>query len=228
MTLKRATLADQAYEELRARIISGKLPSGRRLIPYELAADLSISPTPVKEALSLLERDGLVESNPRRGTLVRRFHSGDVRYIFEARILLEVEALRRGCERGAVTPDFIAGISEIFDRQVAHAKRQSPVVFAEAVTLDQEFHVALIRLADNPLLTDWHRGVLGQTMTILTYSMETYDAKRAHHEHAAILAALKTGDAALMMAAMRSHLAASHDALLHRVPTLTPGGLNAA
>jgi DNA-binding GntR family transcriptional regulator len=70
-------------------------------------------------------------------------------------------------------------------------------------------------------------------MTMLTYSMETYDAKRAHREHASIVAALKTGDAALMMAAMRSHLAASRDALLHRVPTLTPngrstGGLDAA
>lgn len=233
MPLKRATLAEQAYEELRARIVSGALEAGRRLLADELAADLAISQTPVKEALALLERDGLVEGNARRASTVRRFQAGDVRQIYEARAVLEIHAIRRGWERGAITREAIAVIEEIFARQLAHAKRHRPVVFAQAVKLDCEFHEALIALAANPVVTDWHRGVLAQTMTILTYSMETFDAKRAHVEHEAILAALNSFNPAAMEAALRAHLQAACAAAIMRTPALanpapSSGGRDAA
>ncbi len=219
MPLRRATLAEQAYEELRARIVSGALPAGRRLLAEELAQDLAISQTPVKEALALLERDGLVEGNPRRGSVVRRFTTVDVHHIFDARMLLEVQALRQGFAAGTITRAFIAEVADVFDRQLADASRHQPVVFAEAVLLDREFHETLIRLADNPVLLEWHRGVLRQTMTILTYTMETYDAVRAHGEHAAILDALRTGRLERMEAAMRLHLREARIAVLDIIET---------
>ena len=67
----RATLAEQVHSELRSRILGGQLPSGHRLLPEELAVDLSISQTPIKEALLRLEADGLVVSEQRRGSVVR-------------------------------------------------------------------------------------------------------------------------------------------------------------
>jgi len=220
MTLKRATLAEQAYEELRARIVSGTLPAGQRLLADELAAELSISQTPVKEALALLERDGLVQGTARRASVVRRFHAGDVRHIYAARTLLELHALRRGCEGGAVTPRFITEIEDVFARQIAHAKRHCPVVFIEAVRLDREFHETLVRLADNPVIAGWHRGILAQTQTILTYSIDTYDAKRAHSEHAAIIEALRSGNLAAMEASLLAHLNAARDEIIDRTPAL--------
>jgi DNA-binding GntR family transcriptional regulator len=226
MTLKRATLAEQAYEELRARIVSGVLPAGHRLLADELANEMSISQTPIKEAMALLERDGLIEGSARRASMVRRFHAGDVRHIYAARELLEVHAVQHGCAAGAITPAFLARIEEVFARQVAHAKRHRPVVFAEAVRLDREFHETLVQLGDNPVVAAWHRGILAQTQTILTYSIDDYDAKRAHSEHASILAALRTGDAGLIEARMRAHLTASRDEILARTPGL--GDLSAA
>lgn len=220
MTLKRATLAEQAYEELRGRIVSGVLPAGRRLLADELATELSISQTPVKEALALLERDGLVQGTARRASVVRRFHAGDVRHIYAARTLLELHALRRGWEAGAVTPGFIAGVEDVFARQVAHARRHRPVVFTEAVRLDREFHETLVRLADNPVITGWHRGILAQTQTILSYSIDTYDVKRAHNEHAAIIEALRSGDVAAMEASLIAHLIAARDEIIGRTPAL--------
>ncbi len=220
MTLKRATLAEQAYEELRSRIVSGRLAAGHRLLPDELAAELAISQTPVKEAIALLEHDGLVEGTARRASVVRTFHARDVRHIYAARTLLELHALRHGVETGAFTPARIASLEEVFARQVALARRQRRVVFVEAVRLDRAFHEALVAVADNPVLEAWHRGILAQTQTILTYSIANYDVKRAHREHAAILAALNTGDADRVEAALRAHLDAARDEILNRTPSL--------
>jgi len=220
MTLKRATLAEQAYEELRSCIVSGVLPAGQRLLADDLAAELSISPTPVKEALALLERDGLVQGASRRACVVRRFHGGDVRHIYTARMMLELHAIRRGFEAGAITPDFIAAIEDVFARQVAHAKHNRPVVFTEAVRLDREFHETLVRLAENPVVVDWHRGILSQTQTILAYSIDTYDAKRAHKEHAAILDALRGADLTRMESSLLAHLNAARDEIIGRTPAL--------
>jgi DNA-binding GntR family transcriptional regulator len=64
--LVRSTLAEQAYQELMHRIVSGEFPAGYRLLPEEPGQMLSISPTPVKEALARLARDGLIEAASRR------------------------------------------------------------------------------------------------------------------------------------------------------------------
>jgi DNA-binding GntR family transcriptional regulator len=220
MTLKRATLAEQAYEELQTRIVSGALPPGRRLLAEELAAELAISQTPVKEALSLLERDGLVQGSARRASTVRRFRAGDVRDIYAARILLELHAVRAGVAAGAVTAGFLAELEAVFRQQVELARRHAPVIFAEAVRLDRMFHETLIGLAGNPVIADWHRGILAQTQTILTYSIDTYDARRAHDEHAAIIAALRGGDAARIEASLLAHLTAARDEIIDRTPAL--------
>lgn len=99
-TLVKVTLAEQAHRELRARIVSGKLRGGERLLPNELAADLGISPTPVKEACVKLEADGLVVNSSRRGMVVRDFTVEDVEELYAARMLLE---------KGAVEVAFDAG-----------------------------------------------------------------------------------------------------------------------
>jgi DNA-binding GntR family transcriptional regulator len=76
----RSTLAEQAYTDLRAQIMSGRLPAGHRLLPEELALALAVSPTPIKEALVRLDQDGLVAMETRRGAVVRRFTAQDVRH----------------------------------------------------------------------------------------------------------------------------------------------------
>jgi DNA-binding transcriptional regulator YhcF (GntR family) len=100
VSLVRSTLAEQAYEALQDRIVSGVLPAGHRLRAEELADSLAISQTPVKEALALLERDGLVEGASRRGSVVRRFSLADVEEIYAARMLLELNAAETGLAAG--------------------------------------------------------------------------------------------------------------------------------
>ncbi len=88
-----------AYEFLRSRILSGALPPNSRLKEQELAAQLRISRTPVREALARLEIEGLVRRSPRRGAVVSPVELDEVDEIYEIRAALEALVARRACDR---------------------------------------------------------------------------------------------------------------------------------
>lgn len=92
-------LPSSAYEFLRARILSGELPPHTRLKEEEVAGQLSISRTPVREALARLESEGLVKRTPRRGAVVSKVEIDEVDEIYEIRAALETLVAKRACER---------------------------------------------------------------------------------------------------------------------------------
>ncbi len=94
----RENLAEAVYRVLREAITDGSLPPGERLREIPLARRFGVSTTPVREALRRLEREGLVEINPRRGAVVPRFEPADIAQLYEAREVLECRAVRRAAE----------------------------------------------------------------------------------------------------------------------------------
>ena len=222
VVLTRSTLAEQAYEELQDQIVSGRLPAGRRLLADELADALAISQTPVKEALARLEQDGLVETESRRASVVRRFTLADIERIYEARLLLELHAASSGLAGGRATPDFAARLRAIFEEQMGYAGTESEAALPEVIRLDREFHELIVSLGDNPLIAGWHRVVLRQTQTIRNYPLSRYDIGRMRREHGAILAAFESGNPDRVVDALRSHLTASRDEFLSRPPEELP------
>lgn len=96
------TLADQAYETLRERILAGELPGGMRLRQHQLARDLGITTNPLREALVRLSRDGLVDMEPNMGAKVREWKPEDFIRQLDVRIALEGELAMFACER--ITP----------------------------------------------------------------------------------------------------------------------------
>jgi DNA-binding transcriptional regulator YhcF (GntR family) len=137
MTIERPTLARQAYAEIQNKILSGELAAGQRLLPDVLASALAVSQTPVKEALALLERDGLVTGTDRRASSVRRFTPQDVLEIYEARILLEVNAITTALDRGRIDPGFIGKLEEIAAAQVALFPPATKDVLVQIIALDR-------------------------------------------------------------------------------------------
>jgi DNA-binding GntR family transcriptional regulator len=215
-TLKRSTLAEQAYEELKGQIVSGRRPAGQRLLAEELAEELAISQTPVKEALALLERDGLVAGQSRRGSTVRRFTPEDIAEIYEARIVLELQAVEIGMKKGRVTEAFLARIETIFQALVSNLQRGTSEGTAAAIELDREFHEVLVGLAGNHLLSNWHRTVIRQFQTVRNYSLQTYTLDQAGPGHRAIVEALRSGEARNVVRTLREHLAGSRNEMLAR------------
>jgi DNA-binding GntR family transcriptional regulator len=211
----RATLADQVHRELRSRILGGQLPGGHRLLPEELAVDLSISQTPVKEALLRLEADGLVVSEVRRGSVVRLFTLKDVEELYEARILIELDAVGSAFERQAITPELLDELSRNLEQHAFHLKRDTLKDLTTALSFDREFHHQLILARDNAVIAAWHQRVLTQTHTAYVYLAS--DTSRVFAEHRDILDALKAGSVAQAKEALGRHLIRSRESLLANV-----------
>lgn len=216
------TLEKQAYMALRERIMSGTLPVGHRLLPKDLAAQLNISPTPVKGALAMLEHDGLVEAEDRKHMVVRRFSGADIRNVYAARALVELEAVRLGLPAGRADAAFVAQLEALYDAQCLASDRGTQEGLAEAVRLDREFHELLVSLSANPILMDWHRALMWQTHTLRTYSLLSYEFGRARSEHLAILEACRGGDLPRLTELLGAHLGASREDLLRRVANHSP------
>jgi DNA-binding GntR family transcriptional regulator len=91
---KRATLTDQALKEIRGAIRSGKLKPGERLVEMQLAKEMQISRFPIREALRYLEKEGLVETKPFKGSHVAQFTEKDMEELYSLRSSLEELAVR--------------------------------------------------------------------------------------------------------------------------------------
>jgi DNA-binding GntR family transcriptional regulator len=211
----RATLSDQVHHELRSRILSGALRSGHRLLPEELAQDLAISQTPVKEALLKLEADGLVVSGQRKGVVVRLFTPKDVEELYEARILIELEAIDTLFGRKAMAAAALDRLDENLSRYAFHIKRDTSEDLVAALALDRAFHHHFVQARNNAVIADWHAKILAQTHTAYVYL--SGDPSHVYDEHRAILVAIRAGSRPDAKAALRQHLIRSRDSLLANV-----------
>lgn len=214
--ITRETMAEQAYAALKRRIVSGKLPAGQRLLPNALATALSISPTPVKEALLRLERDGLVAAEARRGAVVRRFRADEVVHLYEVRALIEAHALRAGFAAGRVDPALLDVLEVDQARLLAALTKRTAAGLADALEHDRALHGRLAALAGNPLLVEWHARVMTQTHTVRIYTPATYTPELLRDEHGRIIAALRAGDRDGALAALGQHLRRSEADLVSR------------
>ncbi|HSP74486.1 MAG TPA: GntR family transcriptional regulator, partial [Gaiellaceae bacterium] len=108
---------DAAADLIRQAIMDGRLRPGQRLTETGLAKDLGISRTPVREALRVLQTEGLVESTPYQGSTVRTYDVEDLDDMYQLRALLEGHAARRAAQR--ITRDGVEQLRESCARMEA-------------------------------------------------------------------------------------------------------------
>ena len=174
------TLAEQAAEEIRNRIVNGPLRLGEALSETAVAAELGISKTPVREAFLLLRTEGLVDIQPQRGTFVFRMDAADARKLSEFREALEVAALRLAIAND--TKGLGRRLSAIVGEMgVALADRGNP----EYRNLDARFHQQIIDDADNGYLSRAYAAVAFRIQA-LRYRLRAtadLDARSLKHHH---------------------------------------------
>jgi DNA-binding GntR family transcriptional regulator len=158
--------AGRALPLLREAIVAGELLPGARLSEAELARRLGISRTPVREALTVLEREGLVTSVPRLGAFVRTVTETDVDEIYAVREALEVLATQLVVDR--VTPVGLAHIDEEVERMRAAVAHGDPHAYVEQL---DAFYALLVRLAGNATLEALHRSLLGPVRRLRRIAM---------------------------------------------------------
>ncbi|SOC81823.1 GntR family transcriptional regulator, vanillate catabolism transcriptional regulator [Ensifer adhaerens] len=146
-----ATHGRRAVIELREKIVSGELPGGMRLFEVSLAETLEISRTPVREALSRLAEEGLLDRLPNGGFVVRRFGYEDVIDSIELRGVMEGTAARLAAERGA-SPEGLLRLQDIVEKIDACFGAGDEVDFDAYSDLNEDFHRELAGLCGSEMI----------------------------------------------------------------------------
>jgi DNA-binding GntR family transcriptional regulator len=206
---ERATLAAQALDGLRSAVVDGRLAPGERYSVGALAERLGVSRTPVREALLVLEREGLVRFERNKGVRIIAPSAADLEEVFALRLLLEVPATRRACARLAGAD--LDALDAALDAMAGAADAGDELGF---MAQDQRFHALLLAAAGSPRLVAVV-GRLRDHVRLLGASTagRSRDLRAIHAEHVAIRDALRARDADGAAAAMRAHLRATGELL---------------
>lgn len=188
MASDRASLSKVVSEQIRSRILDGKLRPGERLVEDRLSAELGVSRVPVREALRVLSTEGLVRLEPNRGASVADVSAETVADLVEVRTLLEALNARLAARRH--DPRIVAALQDTLKRGNAAARSASPDQLAR---LNGEFHERLAEASHNSVLSDIMRSL--RERTSLAFSVNgRARAREDWKEHAGILAAVIDGD----------------------------------
>jgi DNA-binding GntR family transcriptional regulator len=199
-----STFADRAYTALRDVIVSLNVydhPDRVRLDERQLAQELGISRTPVREAMAQLEREGFVRSIPRRGIYVVRKTRQEVIDMITAWAALESMAARLICA--------VASDKEIATLRSMFAKFENGEIHArldEYSDANIEFHQAIIRMSRNGVLIDLAENLFTHMRMIRRKTIGEEDrADRSIHDHMNIINALEAHDIARAEELVRAH-----------------------
>jgi DNA-binding GntR family transcriptional regulator len=201
------TMVEQAAEAIVAAAARGVFLPGDRLVEAEIARDLGISRVPVREALRLLESQGIVVSTPYKGMRLMQVTNPGVTELMRVRLALETLAVREAVTAPSNGPGNGKGRFAAL-RQAAEAFAQAAALRdpAALVAANEMFHAELCRASGNaPLLALW-QSLARQLAVVWGLAQQQRDAGAAAGEHAAILAALEEGDAATAAAALTGHI----------------------
>ncbi|MFD3922706.1 GntR family transcriptional regulator [Streptomyces sp. NPDC058595] len=205
-------------EAIKHAILTARLPPGQALVEAELAAQFGVSKTPVREALKTLAGTGLVVMSQYKGAVVRHVDAAMAREVYDVRLLLEPEALRRSVSRRAR----LDTAQEALDRAESAADR------ADRSLANRDFHRALYLPCGNPLLArmlDEIRDQAALVSTVAWAAVPTWEREAA--EHREILRLALAGDATAAGDALHHHIASFvRRAFPEEVPPVSPADVS--
>jgi DNA-binding GntR family transcriptional regulator len=204
-----------ATELIREAIVDGRLPPGQRLKEEELARELGISRTPVREALLILQTEGLVDAEPNRGAVVRSHDAGDLEDLYQLRALLEGYAARRAAAN--VSEAAIADLWASCDRFEALIEGD----VQELVKENLLFHNVILDAAQSRRVAELIRKVIELPLVYRSYIWYSVDQRRiSAHYHRQITKALESRDGERAELVMKEHVFEARDVLVSHVRDL--------
>ena len=194
--IQKRPLKEDIFDVLHEKIISGKYKPGDWLRQDDIATQLGVSMTPVREGLDLLVSSGLAERVPHRGVRVREMSTKDVVDAYGLRLVLE-EVIAQDAARH-ITPGQVSGLERMI---VEMKKHESLKEMSISRRLSREFHAAIAEASQNDLLVKVYAVVANAFPDWLLYEalfrkpeMLADSMANTHKEHVAIVNALKKGD----------------------------------
>lgn len=221
MQLVTKPLAEQVRDLLRERIVGGAILPNARVDMEALATEFGVSVTPVRDAVRLLERDGLVVVRPRKGVFTAPADVKAFRDVFDARIALECLAVETAVER---IPSL--SLEEVAASHDAAAGRLERTPRAEAAILgliDSAVHDLIVRHCDNDVVRELMDGLRDRTAWVRRLTADRGGRYRqSFEEHRRLLEALRARERGRAAVVLREHLTRSRD---HTLAIIAGGAL---
>ncbi len=201
-----------ATELIREAILDGRLPPGHRLKEEELARELGISRTPVREALLVLQTEGLIDAAPNRGAAVRSHDGDDLEDLYQLRALLEGYAARRAATN--ITDAALLGLW-------ASCERFEALIDGDVQELVKEnllFHNVILDAANSRRVAELVRKVIELPLVYRSYIWYSVEQRKiSAHYHRQITKALEARDGERAELVMKEHVFEARDVLVTRI-----------
>ena len=201
------SLTDEIADVVRERILKGEYEIGEKIKENQIASELKVSRTPIREAFKLLENEGLIDYIPNRGCFAKGFTKQDVDDIYAVREALEELAVRWAVER--ITPEEITALEEQVDLMEFYSKKKDK---KKALELNATFHDVIYAAARSRFLAQVLRSYkeyIEKTRKSIFYEQSYLES--ILREHRAIFEAISERDAEKAVEAIAKHLEASQD-----------------
>ncbi|WP_249869703.1 GntR family transcriptional regulator [Oceanobacillus saliphilus] len=208
------SLRNQVIEQVVYAIANGHLKPGERIVEAELAQALDISRGPVREALSTLTQEGLVNNIPYRGTFVMDLNHKEIWEVCTLRATLEEFAVRRVIE--FFKEETMERLWSHYDELVETVRSCNALNIAE---MDMNFHEQLVRAAEHEYL---YRAWSPLKYRVLVYSSFTIEKRYKNYDsliqlHADLIRTIEEGDANIAASEIKKHIHESGEELLRHI-----------
>ena len=201
------TRGERVFTDLKARLLAGQFPLGRRLVEDRLAELLAVSRTPIREALHRLHAEGLVVRHPEGGFLPSVPDVATMRTLYEVRVGLEIQALRRPAQVGGRHD--VARLTQLREEWVSLLD-DTPDEGPDFVLLDESFHMTLAEAAGNPVIVEFLRTVNERIRMVRMQDFLTLDrVEETIAQHLAIVDAVLADNTELAVERFDDHLSQS-------------------
>lgn len=210
--LKTVSVIDALAASLRDRVLDGALVAGATLTETEVAEQYEVSRPTAKTAISMLVQSGLLRREAHKTAYVPRLSDVDIHDLFLVRIPLELAVVERIAGMHAT----LGGAEQAVRDIAAVPADGAHSVFVEA---DLRFHQELVDVVGSRRLSSLYALLTGEIHLSMVQSRFALGRDRIFGEHAAVLAAIKAGDAAQATILMRDHLTGAQHALAEQLLT---------
>ena len=204
-------LRDMVFDVLMSAIMQGQLSPGERLLEVQLADEMGVSRTPVREAIRRLELEGFVVMVPRKGAYVAGLSINDVEEVYEIRTVLETLAVRLAAQR--MQPADYAQLDELSEKMRATWQEGN---VDNWVSLDASFHELLYKFSRNERLVAMMNNIMEQLSRYRIISLANVEVRHnSLSEHQELIEALKRHDSEAEATAVAMHIENTKQSLIN-------------
>lgn len=211
------SLKDQAYQTLRKMILSGELAPGQRLVEAQLARELQVSRTPIREALGQLQRESLAMVHAEHGLQVSTFSAQDAAQLYECRIALEQVSVMAACDKATAAQ--LRKLHRVVQQsEKLTDTKPSQLLDFQLLDLDYQFHRLISEMSGNLWLQVMLDQIFDKMMLLriqtIRQNQNVLDI-RAEHRH--VYEAIAQRNSEVAVAAVISHLNAAKSRVVHEL-----------